>query len=75
MEQNGINWARFLTWTISIVNSSIVNVLDYAACAFPVTVVDKTVDVVDDGYKPRSERDAYNVAMCAYLTPPCPLYV
>lgn len=55
---------EMLTRYIFAVNSSIVNVLDYAACAFPVTVADKTVDVLDDGYKPRSERDAYNIAMC-----------
>ncbi|KAJ6786038.1 hypothetical protein PWT90_06572 [Aphanocladium album] len=44
-------------------NSAIVNMLDYPACAFPVTVADKAVDVLDAEYKPQSENDAYNVAM------------
>ncbi|QYS95360.1 Amidase [Trichoderma simmonsii] len=30
--------------------STIINVLDYSSVAFPVTYVDKNVDVVDDGY-------------------------
>ncbi|OAQ97677.1 hypothetical protein LLEC1_01912 [Akanthomyces lecanii] len=55
---------ELLTRDFFAVNSSIVSLLDYAACAFPVTVADKTVDVVDAGYEPRSERDAYNVVMC-----------
>lgn len=62
---------ELLTGDIFAVNSSIVNVLDYAACAFPVTVADKTVDVMDAGYKPRSERDAYNIAMCTLWTLSC----
>jgi amidase len=34
-----------------------VNLLDYSAAVLPVTTVDKTVDVVDEGYKPISGAD------------------
>jgi hypothetical protein len=34
-----------------------VNLLDYSTAVLPVTTVDKSVDVVDDGYKPISETD------------------
>ncbi|KAJ3472501.1 hypothetical protein NLG97_g10939 [Lecanicillium saksenae] len=46
-----------------ITNSAIVNLLDYSACAFPVTVADRAVDVLPTGYTPQSKNDAYNVAM------------
>ena len=34
-----------------------VNLLDYSATVLPVTTVDKSVDVVDEGYKPISAAD------------------
>jgi hypothetical protein len=34
-----------------------VNLLDYSAAVLPVTTVDKSVDVVDEGYKPISAMD------------------
>ncbi|PBP27707.1 amidase [Diplocarpon rosae] len=34
-----------------------VNLLDYSAAVLPVTLVDKSVDVVDDGYKPLNGTD------------------
>ncbi|KAL8763517.1 MAG: hypothetical protein Q9184_000729 [Pyrenodesmia sp. 2 TL-2023] len=37
--------------------SLFVNALDYTACAFPVTTVDKNVDTVDSSFKPMSEID------------------
>ena len=35
----------------------LVNLLDYSAAALPVTTVDKSIDVVDEGYKPISATD------------------
>ncbi|KAI4255209.1 MAG: hypothetical protein LQ352_002690 [Teloschistes flavicans] len=37
--------------------SSVLNLLDYTACAFPVTLVDKNIDVVDNDFEPQSETD------------------
>ena len=37
--------------------STWVNLLDYSAAVLPVTTVDKSVDVVDEGYKPISAAD------------------
>ncbi|KAL9000707.1 MAG: hypothetical protein Q9169_000743 [Polycauliona sp. 2 TL-2023] len=37
--------------------SSIVNVLDYTACALPVTTVDKSIDVMDSSFNPLSALD------------------
>lgn len=42
------------------------NVLDYPALVFPVTKVDPTVDVVDQGYKPMNEKDEYNYHLWKY---------
>ena len=42
------------------------NLLDYPALVFPVTKVDPSVDVVEDSYKPRNEKDEYNYKLCRY---------
>ncbi|QDS68693.1 hypothetical protein FKW77_002767 [Venturia effusa] len=36
------------------------NLLDYPGLVFPVTRVDPAVDVKDEGYEPRNEKDKYN---------------
>jgi amidase len=37
--------------------STWVNMVDYSAAVLPVTLVDKTIDVVDEGYQPLNEQD------------------
>lgn len=37
--------------------STWVNLLDYTAAVLPVTLVDKNIDVVDEGYKPLNDQD------------------
>ena len=44
--------------------TTIVNLLDYTACALPVTTADKNVDVVDPGFKPLNELDARVMNTC-----------
>ncbi len=34
-----------------------VNLLDYSAAVLPITTVDKTVDIVDEGYQPINDVD------------------
>ncbi|OCK79572.1 putative glutamyl-tRNA amidotransferase subunit A [Lepidopterella palustris CBS 459.81] len=36
------------------------NLLDYPSLVFPVTKVDVEVDAVEEGYRPRNEKDRYN---------------
>ncbi|KAI9702272.1 MAG: hypothetical protein M1820_006204 [Bogoriella megaspora] len=36
------------------------NLLDYPALIFPVTQVDPEIDIVEEWYKPRNEKDEYN---------------
>ncbi|KAF2454224.1 putative glutamyl-tRNA amidotransferase subunit A [Lineolata rhizophorae] len=40
------------------------NLLDYSALVFPVTKVDPTVDVKEETYNPRNEKDEYNYNLC-----------
>lgn len=40
------------------------NLLDYPALVFPVTKVDPSVDVAEEGYKPKNEKDEYNYKLC-----------
>ncbi|KAL8924906.1 MAG: hypothetical protein Q9208_003789 [Pyrenodesmia sp. 3 TL-2023] len=47
--------------------SMVVNGLDYTACAFPVTTVDKSVDVVDSSFRPLSEIDKKVAETCKSL--------
>lgn len=44
--------------------TSVFNLLDYPAAVFPVTAVDPTVDVKQEGYQPVNERDRYNYELC-----------
>lgn len=37
--------------------STWVNMVDYTAAVLPVTLVDKTIDIVDEGYQPLDEQD------------------
>ena len=46
---------------------SIINVLDYASCAVPVTTADKNVDVVDKNFKPVSDEDKGIYEKCKHL--------
>lgn len=39
------------------------NVLDYPAVVLPITVADKSVDVLDESYIPCNERDTEGYAM------------
>jgi len=41
-----------------------VNTLDYTSVVFPVTQVDKTVDLYDKDYQPWSEQDKTNWEQC-----------
>lgn len=45
-----------------------VNLLDYSAAVLPVTTVDKSVDVVDEGYKPMSEADVKVWKGCEFFS-------
>jgi Asp-tRNA(Asn)/Glu-tRNA(Gln) amidotransferase A subunit family amidase len=47
------------------------NLLDYPALVFPVTKVDPEVDVVEEGYQPRNEKDRYNFDLCKWAS--CPM--
>lgn len=38
--------------------------LDYPAVVFPVTKVDQSIDVAEEGYVPRNEKDKYNYELC-----------
>lgn len=40
------------------------NLLDYPALVFPVSKVDVEVDVVEEGYEPMNEKDAFNYQLC-----------
>ena len=40
------------------------NLLDYPALVFPVTTVDPALDVRDEEYLPKNERDQYNHDLC-----------
>ena len=42
----------------------IVNLLDYTASSIPVTTADKSVDVVDPGFKPLNELDEKVMKTC-----------
>ena len=44
--------------------SGIMNTLDYTSCIVPVTNVDKTLDVVDENFKPFNEQDKEIAADC-----------
>lgn len=44
--------------------SNIINLLDYAACTLPVTVVDKNVDIFEANYQPRNSTDEANWKSC-----------
>lgn len=44
-----------------------VNLLDYSAAVLPVTTVDKSVDVVDEGYKPINAMDEKVWKSCEFL--------
>lgn len=46
--------------------TSIINLLDYTSCAFPVTRVDKTLDAVDTDFKPMSDVDKETAAICEF---------
>lgn len=37
--------------------SSIINLLDYTSCSFPVSVANKSIDVIDHEFKPTDNRD------------------
>jgi len=43
------------------------NLLDYPALVFPVTKVDPSVDVVEEGYKPMNEKDEFNYHICKHV--------
>ena len=53
-----LNHARYWGYT------SQWNLLDYPALVFPVTKVDPEVDVADEGYQPRNEKDEFNHKLC-----------
>ena len=55
---------RYLGYTV------IINVLDYTSVVFPVTNVDKNVDVVDKDFKPLSDQDTPVYEDCEFTTPP-----
>ncbi len=40
------------------------NILDYPGVAVPVTYADKEVDVTDPDFKPLTDRDRINMALC-----------
>jgi hypothetical protein len=42
----------------------IINLLDYSACAFPVTFADKTIDKFDPNYKPLNTDDEKEWKTC-----------
>lgn len=48
--------------------STIINVLDYASVAFPVTYVDKNVDVVNADYTPANTDDQQVFESCKYFS-------
>ena len=47
--------------------STWVNMLDYSSSVLPVTTVDKTIDVVDKGYKPLNGADEKVHLGCEYF--------
>lgn len=46
--------------------STWVNLLDYTASVLPVTTVDKTIDVINESYKPLSDTDEQVWKSCTY---------
>lgn len=46
-----------------------VNLLDYSAAVLPVTVADKNVDVVNEGYEPLNETDEKVWEACKFCCP------
>ena len=44
--------------------TTFVNVLDYSAAVLPVTLVDKHIDVSDEGYEPMNEQDEKTYKSC-----------
>jgi amidase len=47
--------------------STFVNLLDYSSSVLPVTLVDKSIDVMDPAYKPLSTQDKEIYATCKFL--------
>jgi amidase len=47
--------------------TTFVNMLDYSAVVFPVTTVDKSIDVVDVNYTPLNETDEKVWKSCKFL--------
>jgi amidase len=47
--------------------TTIVNLLDYTACALPVTIADKNVDVVDPAFKPLNKLDERVMKTCKFF--------
>jgi amidase len=43
------------------------NLLDYPAVVFPVVKVDKSVDLVEEGYKPTNGKDGENWELCEFF--------
>ena len=48
--------------------STWVNLLDYTASVFPVTKVDKSIDLADDAYKPLNELDKKVQDSCKFAS-------
>ena len=46
-----------------------VNVLDYSAAVLPVTIADKSVDVVDEGYQAIGDNDEMIWKLCEFPFP------
>ena len=44
--------------------STIINTLDYTSCVIPVTIADKSIDVLEKGFKPANEQDKVVSELC-----------
>jgi hypothetical protein len=47
--------------------TTIVNLLDYTASTIPVTTADKSIDIVDPGFKPLSKLDERVMKTCKFV--------
>jgi amidase len=60
-----MEWILDITWhLLYLVYTSIINLLDYTACAFPVTFADKSIDKFDPDYKPLNVDDEEEWKTC-----------
>lgn len=66
LQRSGISKSKTRSNSSRIGYGTLVNLLDYSAAVLPVTLADKTIDVVDKDYKPLNGQDAKVYAGCEF---------